>query len=283
MEGIVKNSGVQLVMVGDANQQIYAWRGAEDALSRFDAPHRLPLSQSFRFGEKIADEANKWLTLLNAPVPIKGFEKIDSKVKKIDDPDAILCRTNAQTIAEAMALSELGLSFSIVGGTAEIKAFARGADDLQNNRPTEHPELFMFKNWEHFKEHVEAEGGSDLDVFIRLVENYGTTTIIEVADSSLKREALADVVISTAHKAKGREWPRVQIAPDFKEPGPDPETGQERMPSKAEMQLAYVACTRAGKVLDNTAMDWINRWLPEKKEEDNGRIIASALREARGQ
>src|SRR4051812_32783493 len=53
----------QKVIVGDANQQIYAWRGAVDALSTFDAKRRAILSKSFRFGEAVADEANKWLTL----------------------------------------------------------------------------------------------------------------------------------------------------------------------------------------------------------------------------
>ena len=43
IESVVKNQDAQIIMVGDSAQQIYAWRGAQDALSRFHADHRLTL------------------------------------------------------------------------------------------------------------------------------------------------------------------------------------------------------------------------------------------------
>lgn len=54
-------------------------------------------------------------------------------------------------------------------------------------------------------------------------------------------EASADVVISTAHKSKGREWQSVQLAGDF----PDEAAG-----SDAELRLLYVAATRGRLELD---------------------------------
>jgi hypothetical protein len=62
----------QRILVGDRCQAIYGWRGAIDAMSRFNADVRLNLSQSFRFGSAVADEANKWLTLLDAPLRLRG-------------------------------------------------------------------------------------------------------------------------------------------------------------------------------------------------------------------
>jgi AAA domain len=53
----------QKILVGDPAQQIYAWRGAVDAMDGFDG-RRLTLSQSFRFGQAIAEEANLWLETL---------------------------------------------------------------------------------------------------------------------------------------------------------------------------------------------------------------------------
>ncbi|MFD8741411.1 UvrD-helicase domain-containing protein, partial [Streptomyces sp. NPDC059618] len=54
----------QRIAVGDSAQQIYSWRGANDALAKFvnelGCPE-LTLSQSFRFGPAIAARANVWL------------------------------------------------------------------------------------------------------------------------------------------------------------------------------------------------------------------------------
>ena len=60
------------------------------------------------------------------------------------------------------------------------------------------------------------------------------------------------MVISTAHKSKGREWDRVRIAADFKAP----EEG--KTPSRAELMLLYVAVTRAKVALDRTALTWVD-------------------------
>ena len=54
----------QVVMVGDAAQAIYGWRGAIDVLSTTKVDRRTRLSRSFRFGQAVADEANVWLALI---------------------------------------------------------------------------------------------------------------------------------------------------------------------------------------------------------------------------
>ncbi|MEV6212029.1 UvrD-helicase domain-containing protein [Kitasatospora sp. NPDC051914] len=48
----------QLVLVGDLAQQIYAWRGARDIMAHSPGT-RLCLTQSFRFGPALAEEANR--------------------------------------------------------------------------------------------------------------------------------------------------------------------------------------------------------------------------------
>jgi superfamily I DNA/RNA helicase len=69
-------------------------------------------------------------------------------------------------------------------------------------------------------------------------------------------EQAAQVVVSTAHKAKGREWPRVRIADDFHQP-----KGEDTPIPQAEAMLAYVAVTRARLALDPDGLAWVNRWL----------------------
>jgi outer membrane biosynthesis protein TonB len=65
-----------------------------------------------------------------------------------------------------------------------------------------------------------------------------------------------DVIISTAHKAKGLEWGRVKIGKDFKGPkkGQD---GKIIMPDDDELRLAYVAVTRAEKALDPGSLSYV--------------------------
>jgi ATP-dependent exoDNAse (exonuclease V) beta subunit len=69
-------------------------------------------------------------------------------------------------------------------------------------------------------------------------------------------EASADVVVSTAHRAKGREWDTVQIGNDFPRPGEiNPKTGEERGVTDEEARLIYVAVTRAKLHLDTYGLD----------------------------
>jgi hypothetical protein len=67
-----------------------------------------------------------------------------------------------------------------------------------------------------------------------------------------------DVIVSTAHKAKGLEWDRVRIGDDFKGPKVDAETDQVlEMPDPEELRLAYVAVTRAQQELDPGSLAYV--------------------------
>lgn len=249
--GIVQAQDCQIVMVGDVNQSIYQWRGAIDAMSKFDADARLMITQSFRFGDAIAFEANKWLGLLDALGEVKGFDLVDSKIAALTDPDAILCRTNAQAIAEAMSALEQGKKVALVGGTNEIERFVKAAEKLMAGGKTEHEDLIAFESWSDVLSYVNEAEGRDLKVLVNMIEAYGCQAILDVCAASVD-EASADVVVSTAHKAKGREWDHVRVANDFNAP----EEGQ--LPSKSEMMLAYVVVTRAKLTLDNSGLAWVD-------------------------
>src|SRR6266536_67449 len=79
--------------------------------------------------------------------------------------------------------------------------------------------------------------------------------VIDTMDRLVPEQA-AQVVVSTAHKAKGREWPRVRIADDFHQP-----KGEDTPIPQAEAMLAYVAVTRARLALDPDGLAWVDRWL----------------------
>lgn len=246
---VEEQTHAQRVYVGDENQQIYEWRGAVNALAKFDTDHRGRLTKSFRFGPTVAAEANEILVQLPTDMRIVGHDPIRSVVRELADgeADAVLCRTNARAIEEVMQAMGRGERPYLVGGGREIAAFARAAVDLMAGRSTEHPELSCFDSWTQVVEFVEQdEQGDELRLLVNLVESFGASTILAAIDA-MTDERNATVTISTAHKAKGREWSKVRIASDFM-PRPD------KPLEDSDLRLRYVAFTRARDVLDNTCL-----------------------------
>lgn len=250
----------QRIMVGDSAQAIYGFRGAIDAMGKFDADRRLTLSQSFRFGPAIAAEANKWLDLLRAPLRLRGFDPAASMVCPEPNPDAILCRSNAGAIAQLLRVATAGRRAALVGGGDEIRRLAEAAQELMDGQGTSHPELIAFRTWDDVREHADQDDASgNLKTLVKLIDDQGPERIVELVNG-LVEEDRADVIVSTAHKAKGREWDTVKIAGDFREPRVDPATGRAVL-DKDELMLAYVAVTRARLVLDRWGLDWVDHYV----------------------
>jgi hypothetical protein len=261
LDVVTRQKGAQLIAVGDRSQAIYGWRGAIDAMDAFPAGVRLSLSQSFRFGPAVAHEANKWLDILAARLRLTGYDRISSMVSHLDSPDAILCRTNAEAMAQAMASVNAGRDTAIVGGGSDIRRLAEAAVTLKAGAGTDHPELYAFRTWSEVQDYAENDpGGSDLKVLVQLIDSHGPDVIMDVIDR-LCDEDRAETVISTAHKAKGREWDSVKIAGDFREPKKD-EDGERGQVSREDAMLAYVAVTRAKLTLDRAGLAWVDRYLP---------------------
>ena len=270
MAQIVNNQKhMQRIMVGDPFQAIYGWRGAVDALSNFKADEKLYLSTSFRFGPAIADEANKWLTLLGAEVMVKGFDKLNTTVEPIDELPkgvAILCRTNAEVMTQAMQAQAQGKRVAIVGGASALLAYAEAAVDLQAGKGTWHRELQAFKDWRAVQQYCidEKEEAGSLAVMVKIIDTYGTDRIIEMCKNCVDESAKdIDVIVSTAHKAKGAEWDYVIIGMDF-QPSKKKSDEDDGMPSREAMMLAYVSVTRAKVQLDNSGLAWVDDLLKER-------------------
>lgn len=251
----------QIVVVGDRNQAIYGFRGSLDFLTDFEVEdgNHLYLTRSWRFGAAVAEEANKWLTLLGATKPLEGAPGMSTMCAPLAQPDAILCRTNGEAVSQLMAYQAKGISVCVVGGGEDFKRLAEAAQQLKAGERPWHPELAAFESWAQLQDYVDAAAdGGDLKVAVKLVDEHGAEAIIQAIDHQAD-EKHAQVVVSTAHKAKGREWGRVKIAEDFRRPKDD--DGDLVLPSRAEMMLAYVAVTRARQVLDPAGLAWVNEYI----------------------
>lgn len=265
----------QLIAVGDPAQQLYKWRGASDIMGKFTG-ERLQLSKSFRFGERIADEAMKWLEHTGTGITVVGNESMDSVVtdEPIENPDAILCRNNATVMGNAIQGIEDGKRVAIVGGVESLRNLAFAAQDLMNGKKTSYPELAAFADWGEVMEFTNEPGGGDLKALVALVNEHKPWGILDACKQIVPEKSKPDLVVSTAHKSKGREWMNVTIGEDFKEPQEveDPITHQTSPGPilKEEAMLHYVTATRARKVLYRGGLSWVDRY---KKIDKTGKQV----------
>jgi hypothetical protein len=256
---IVQAQPCQQVAVGDRNQAIYGWRGAVDALEDWPAIYRLPLTQSWRFGDQIAEQANLWLSALGAPLRLSGNPSINSRVGPDPHAHAVLCRTNAEAVTEVIHAIQGGRRTALIGGASAIVRLARASQELKDSGVTDHPELFAFSSWRDVQEYAEHDDGNDLRRFVRLVDDLGAAQIIAIG-GQLDDEHQADLVVSTCHKTKGREWDTVRIGRDFDRHTHGQAAGVPAL-RREDAMLAYVAVTRARSGPDHSAQFWFDAHL----------------------
>ncbi len=252
--GVLERSQAQRVYVGDPLQQIYAWRGAVNAMQELSGPEH-PLTRSFRFAEPIAAYVRRvTAALLGQAVPLVGAASWDSEVVLEGEeagnawprPLAILARTNAGVIDAAVACGTKGLGFHVAGGLQNLLWLLRDAAALAQGRRRSrpHPELAVVETWDDLERLAEEARYPAAAALLRLFERYRDLGLLAeyLERSSLEREAGAPVVLSTVHKAKGREWDHVMLWDDF-------QLGSEGGVDAEEANILYVALTRARRWL----------------------------------
>lgn len=262
MLDVLKRQQCQLIAVGDSNQQLYRWRGATDALSVWPADIRLSLTESFRFGDAIAEEANKWLAALGCELRMTG-RGAPGRVGPLLEPDAVLCRTNAGAVEAAWEALQEGRSVGMAKNVArDIKDMCKAALELQAGLQCDYGPLATFGSWPQVLHYIETDPtAGDLAVFVRLVQKWGAAELLKIAKQFKDtNRSKVDLTVMTGHKAKGLQYPRVKIASDFREPFLD-EEGKVRPMDPAELQLCYVAATRASEHLDCKTLSWIDAYL----------------------
>jgi hypothetical protein len=240
----------QIVLVGDQDQMLYAWRGATNAMEETVVEHRAVLSRSFRFGPEIADVANGILGMIGSPMRMTGGGP-PGRVGSIDFPDMVLCRTNAAAVREALEELDGGGNPHIVGGADDVVSFARGAMSLQEDGYSYHPDLACFNSWAEVVEYAAMdEMGHELGLLVKLVEDFTAERIVG-SFGDMPPIGDASLITSTVHKMKGGEAASVKLAGDF------PVETLERPLSDEDLRVGYVAVTRAMRELDPFAVEWI--------------------------
>lgn len=277
-------AGSQIVLVGDPHQAIYGWRGAVDAMKAFPEFTQLSLTESWRFGQNIADKAQMFLStagetqILKGRNPNKGtFLDTPAGVRpagaKTPDeilPDAVLCRTNVGVILDTLEAIKNGQRPYIVGGSGSKEGGAQDAANLLeamgglhdgDRQRRRHPEIALFENWDDIVEFSESNEGKQLKGFVKFTmeqKQHGTfdQCVTALRDDTAKTPDKADVTLCTMHKSKGLEWGNVRVGSDLDKVDV---TNAHRYNDKQDIafslsqenyKLLYVAWTRGKESFD---------------------------------
>ncbi len=254
--------GSQTIAVGDSHQQLYAWRGAVDAMRQIDSHRRLTLTQSFRFGPAVAEVANRVLALGGSDFRICGAGGPTSVGERVDVPTAVICRTNGAAISIALELAEEGRNPALCLERATTLSEIDALERFETTGRSSARRYCAFRSFDELRESVEAGEMPDVKILLKLAARHGydgTRAIISEMAVGKNQAAIdssgRDVVCLTTHAAKGLEFKRVLLADDFG-PRPNEKKGETEAAWRArladareDLNVFYVAVTRAQSAL----------------------------------
>ena len=249
--------GAARVFVGDPYQQIYAWQGAVNALDRIEG-EEFALTISHRFGPLVAEYATHLLSFHSRapgdPVRSSGVVKTRLGVFRDNDPmDAILCRTRAGVLEQAIRQQVQGRGVYVVGGPDALSVYLRDLAmiALGCTERVRHRDLIGIETWAEALNLAEQNHDQELAAGTRLVEEFGARAILDALEALRSEDSArpGDIAISTVHRAKGREWDRVALADDLCGPADLLDARGRGLENDEEIDIAYVAATRAKKLL----------------------------------
>ena len=260
---------------GDPYQSIYSWRGAMDALSHIgkqDQTHSDYLTRSFRFGDAPADLASRLLAVLGETRPVQGTGQTEITYASLESRNprpflqgfstmAWVSFSNVTLLDVALQCIEHGLSFHIVGQGRDEKSLIYAAMKLKSGKFDPKGPLSAYRQWSELEEEAASVPDGDAAKLLKLYRHPGFGSILDALNRGESRESDAQVILTTAHRSKGREWDCVVIDSDLDasaEPTPAQirkkrrffvEGDDLRFDNREDIHLRYVAFTRGRKHL----------------------------------
>lgn len=249
----VLNQRCSVILVGDQYQQIYRFRGAENALDAAELAEadRLWLTNSFRFGPAVAGVANALLREAGEKRTVTGCggeDRVADSLPENTEHYCVISRTVSGVIGVALTASLAGKKVCWVGGIEGYRV-----EDLEDLYwfSVDMPERMQtalltrdYRDFEEYKSIAKATKDADMGQAIKLLEMYFPLPqkLVILKRQIAHNESEADVTVVTAHRSKGLEWNTVVLNEDFNDVNNPLISAEDR---KDELNLLYVAATRA--------------------------------------
>lgn len=274
----------KLVVVGDSHQAIYAFRNAVNSLDKFSHRDEFHLSKSFRFGSNIAHAANTILkSLKGEPIKLTGSSVQDSIVDKFekDEKFTIISRTNSALFLKAIQSVDNKKKIHFVTGFSKYNFYKiLDIDHLYYGRLNRIKDLHIkeYETYQNFMLIADSTMDKEMIFLKEIVNKYHgkiENLFEKIKESSVDDIRMADIVLTTAHKAKGLEFDNVFLCNDFaifiNEKGEINLRGWK----EEEINILYVAVTRAiHKLKANTSLKYILKYY---KDNNIGEKTATVL------
>jgi superfamily I DNA/RNA helicase len=279
---VYRDQECQRIYVGDTNQAIYGFRGAHDELERVKADAELLLTKTWRFGPELTAAPNAFLKALGSKnLIVSGKESPGIVVPSgtMMDPDVVICRTNSGVLRAIFEKLDAGIL--VLVPSDYVKTLTNLVETIawfygyEHNKPSQiHPDLESYASKAEIEEAIE-EGdltGKVLSV-LELIKNQGHKNLLSTLSlvNANPKKGVKGVSIITAHASKGLEWDRVQIYDDFWGYKYNYLEGKYELPNYEELNLAYVAVSRAMEEIDLGSLDYILRPAPTAEDYFEGR------------
>jgi len=253
-------NGGRCIIVGDKNQAIYGFRGAdsnsirlfEERLSKGSREiAHFPLTITWRCPKSVVSEANRYVREFNCPdSAIEGSVIVNAQFNPQRN-DMVLCRYNAPLVGAFYDLISQGKSAYILGRDM-TKGLITAVQKISKNNHMGTDEFWRLftVDYEHNYAKLlsqdkmnQALALSDkrdcIEIFVQKATTVGG--VIEEIKRVFDGNDKGEIMLSTVHKAKGLEADNVYILAT--ERMPHPKGGRE------ENNICYVAITRAKKTL----------------------------------
>jgi len=258
----------RIFLIGDTHQAIYSFRGANNAMELMRADQAFGLTGSFRFGPAVAEVANQLLSIKGESLTLRGLGA-PTELREIDTEKegfALVSRGNASLFHQAVQALDQDRPFAFVGplGNYRLDLFLDTYRLMSGDkRGVRDPFIKSFTQFDDLANYGEAMDDREVKGRVKLVTQY-SGRIPELIDAITAKsipwgeQGACDlppncVVLSTAHKSKGLEFPNVVLADDYMSLLDDEDNvisiGDMSESDVEEVNLQYVAATRAQKAL----------------------------------